>query len=189
MIIICDVDNILNNLMEKTLKLYNARMDKNIQMSDIVAYSFAECLSIEDADAITELFKEKELWDSLTPLPASQKGLRRLVNQGHRVYLATATHPINFPWKVEWITKYFPYIPMENIMRVTDKSLLKADILIDDCLDHLTANICERVCLDYPWNRSESKDYAYDIKRAHTWNDIVNIINDIERKDKAWDKE
>ena len=69
-----------------------------------------------------------------------------------------------------------------------DKSLLKCDIMIDDCLDNLTSNICERICLDYPYNRDASRDYAYDIYRAHNWRDIVSIINEIERKIKEWEK-
>ena len=68
-----------------------------------------------------------------------------------------------------------------------DKSLLKCDVMIDDCLDNLISNICERICLDYPWNQSKEKDFVYSIYRAKSWKDIVNIINDIERKDKEWE--
>ena len=38
MIICVDIDGVLNNLMEKTLELYNTRNNKNIQMSDIKTY-------------------------------------------------------------------------------------------------------------------------------------------------------
>ena len=70
-----------------------------------------------------------------------------------------------------------------------DKSLLNVDILVDDCMDQLTKSICERVVLDYPWNRNENKDMVYDIYRAYCWKDIVNIINKIERKNKEWEIE
>ena len=70
-----------------------------------------------------------------------------------------------------------------------DTSLLKCDVMIGDCLDNLAGgNICEKICLDYPYNRDTSKDYAYDIYRANNWRDIVYIINDIERKIKEWEK-
>ena len=65
MIIMCDLDAVLNDLIPKTLSLYNSRTGKNIQASDITTYNFSECLSEEDANGIIELFKEKELWDSL----------------------------------------------------------------------------------------------------------------------------
>ena len=188
MIICVDCDNILNNLTEMTLKLYNADTSKSIKMSDITTYNFSECLEKEDADKLVELFKEKRLWDSLTPLPGSQKYLKKLVNQGHRVYVATATDPINFAWKVDWITKHFPFIPADNIIRIMDKSLLKTDVLIDDSLDNLTNSFCERICLDCFWNQNEIKDYAYSIIRAHNLTDIVNIVNDLEKEMREWGK-
>jgi 5'(3')-deoxyribonucleotidase len=182
MIVCFDIDNIINDLTEKTIALYNARYGKNIQMSNITTYNFYDCLSKEDADGIIALFKEKELWDSLKPLPHTQETLKRLVKQGHRIFLATATDPINFEWKCEWLGRYFGFIPTDNIIRIMDKGLLRIDVMVDDHLSNLTSNICERVCLDYPWNQSKTKDYAYDIKRAYSWSDIENIINNIERK-------
>ena len=182
MIIMCDIDGVLNNLAERTIEVYNSRNGKNIQVSDITSYSFFDCLSHEDAQGIVSLFKEKSLWDSLKPLPGSQNTIKQLIKKGHQIYLATATDPVNFEWKIEWLKQYFPFIPSDNVIRIMDKSLLKCDVLIDDCLDNLTSTFCERIIIDYPWNQSKTKDYAYDIKRAYSWDDIVDIINDIERK-------
>lgn len=187
MIIMCDIDSILNDLVTKTLALYNSRSGKDIHISDITAYHFSECLSREDADGMYELFKEKELWDSLEPLPGSQKGLKNLVDSGHRVYLATATSPESFLWKIEWLKKYFPFICEDNVIRIINKGLLKCDVMIDDYIDNLTSNLCDRVVLDAPWNRNKTTDSVYDIKRAHNWNEIVKIVNDIERKNKEWE--
>lgn len=186
MIICVDVDNILNDLAQKTLELYNSRYNKNIQMSDITSYNFFDCLPHEDASCIISLFEEKELWDSLKPLPDSQEALKSLIKNEHKVYLATATNPINFKWKVDWLQKYFPFIHSDNIIRIMDKSLLKCDIMIDDNLDNLIGSFCDRICLDYPWNHSASKDVSYDIKRVNNWNQIPNIINNIEMEMKEW---
>lgn len=188
MIIVCDIDNICNNLTEKTLELYNSRSGKSVQMSDLTTYNFADCLPKEDADAIISLFKEKKLWNSLTPIAGASNGLKTLIKQGHRIYLATATDPINFAWKVEWIKKNFSFINADNIIRIMDKSLLKADIIIDDHLDNLVGNTAYRICLDYPWNRDERKDFIHDICRVHNWKEIVSAVNNIERKDEEWDK-
>lgn len=188
MIIMFDIDGILNNLVEETLALYNNRSGKNIQVADITTYNFSDCLPKEDAKDIVSLFKEKPLWDSLKPLPGSQNALNQLINQGHQVYLATATDPINFEWKIEWLKQYFPFVPSDNVIRIMDKSLLRCDVLVDDCLDNLTKVFCERVCLDYPWNQNKSKDITYDIRRAYSWDDIANIIKNIEMEMEKWEK-
>lgn len=187
MIIVCDIDGILNDLIGKTLALYNANSGKNIQISDITTYELAGCLPQEDVDGICALFKQKSLWDSLKPLPESQKALHGFIKSGHDVYLATSTDPINFEWKIQWIEKYYPLVDTNNVIRIMNKGLLRCDVMIDDCLSNLKSNVCERIVLDYPWNRNTSADYAYNIHRANNWGDIVNIINDIEKEMKKWE--
>lgn len=189
MIIVCDIDNCINNLTEKAIELYNLHTNKNILLPNINTYNFYECLEKEDADGICNLFKKRELWDSLQPKFDSQWGLKFLLNQGHTIYLATSTLPENFPWKVEWVSHYFPFINPNNIICIQNKGLLKCDVMIDDCMDNLVSNICERIIINHPWNQDNSKDYVYDIYRACNFKDVVNIINDIERKDAEWENQ
>lgn len=188
MIICVDQDQILNDLIPKTLALYNSRTSKNIQVSDITAYNFYDCLPQEDAEGIIELFNDKELWDSLEPLLDAHWGIKTLINMGHDIYVATATHEVNFEWKCQWLHDKFPMIHPEHIIRIYDKSLLRCDVLIEDNLDNLTKSYCERICLDYPYNRNQSKDEIYDVYRASNWRDIIKYINNIERKMKEWEK-
>ena len=60
MIIVCDIDSVLNNLMERTLEMYNGQHQTNLKLSDITSYNFADCLSQDEADGLVELFKQKE---------------------------------------------------------------------------------------------------------------------------------
>ena len=190
MIIAVDYDNILNNLTEKTLELYNSNNNKKIQMSDIASYNFYDCLNKDEADGIIKLFKSKGLWDSLTPIVGAREGLQKLIDAGHRVYIVTATAPENFQWKMQWLKKWFPFFNADNVIRMMDKSLIRADILIEDSIEQLMKHkLCYRVCLDYPWNRNESKDFVYDIRRCQNWNEILETINQIEKERLEWKTE
>jgi 5'(3')-deoxyribonucleotidase len=186
MILCVDIDNTVNNLTENALEMLNRRSGIKLDVSKLTAYNFFECLPRNNAEAIIELFKEKELWDSLTPLKDSVWGIQTLLNLGHRVIFATATHECNFAWKCEWMAKYFPMISTNDIIRIKDKSLIRADIMIDDCLEQLVKSPCERICLDNYWNRDSTKDYVYDIYRAHNWKEIIKYVNEIERKCMEW---
>lgn len=179
MIICVDFDNVLNNLTEKTIELYNSNSDKNIQMSDLTSYDFYSCVNKDDADKMVKLFKNKALWDSLTPIAGAREGLQKLIDAGHKVYIATATAPENFMWKINWLKKYFSFFNIENVIRIMDKSLLKCDVLIEDSVEQLIKNkLCERICLDYPWNRNVS-DFVYGIHRCQNWSEILDEINKI----------
>lgn len=188
MIIGIDIDGVLNDLVPKVLALYNSRSNKDIQLSNITEYNFYDCLDKEDADEIISLFKDEELWNSLEPVSDAQWGVKTLINCGHEVYLATATSPENFYWKVKWIEKYYPFIDSKRIICIHNKGLLKCDVLIDDCLDNLASNICERIVINQPWNQDKEKRYVYDIYEANDFKDVINIIKHIERKDEEWEK-
>ena len=187
MIIACDMDSVLNNLTEKMLEIYNAQSGKNIKMEDLTAYNFYDCLNREDADGLIKSFKNKALWDSLSPIDGSRVGLQKLLDDGHRVYIVTATAPENFAWKVSWARKYFPFFNSDNIIRMQDKSLFKCDIMIDDYYDNLIKNkLCHKICLDYPWNRDEFKDWTYGTYRCKNWNEIVEAVNKIQAEVNEW---
>ena len=188
MIICIDIDGVLNDLIPKVIQLYNSRTGKDIKISNITKYNLHDCLPKEDANEIIALFSNEELWNSLEPPSDAQWGVKTLVNSGHKVYLATATDPINYYWKIQWIEKYYPFIDSKHVICIHNKGLLKCDVLIDDCLDNLASNICERIVINHPWNQDKEKRYVYDIYEANDFKDVVNIIKCIERKDVEWEK-
>lgn len=181
-----DLDDVLMELNQKLLEVYNNQTGKAISIDRITTYDFYDCLPTEDADGLIKLFKSKTLWDALTPLTGAKEGLQKLINAGHKVYIVTATAPENFAKKAQLIKKYFPFFNPDNIIRMTDKGLIECHILIDDCMDQLTANtLAHKICLDYPWNRSEAKDYTYDIYRCKNWKEILEAVGEIERSARA----
>ena len=176
-IIAIDVDNVLNNLMEKSIEMYNITYNTFLTIDDFIKYDIFQVLDFKEAENFIELFLKQELWDSLTPLKNSQWGVKKLIENGYEVYFATSTHYSNFSWKVEWLKKYFPMIPEKNIICIHNKGLLKCDVMIEDCVDNLLSNTsCYRVLLDYSWNR-EVHDDARLIYRVHNWEEIIQTID------------
>ena len=174
-----DIDDTINNLMKKTLEMYNQTYKTSYTMDDCTNYDFNQCFSHEVADRFKELFARKELWDSLSPVKNSQWALKKFVENGYDVYLTTATDPVNFAWKVDWVKRHFPFIPESNIIRINNKGLLKVDVLIDDFADQLISNIhCHRICVDKPWNK-HVWDEVYGIYRRDSWSEIYEVVNKI----------
>lgn len=185
--VVCiDCDNTINNLCEQLLKMYNKKYSTSYSVEDINKYSLDEVFNPEIAARMHEMFLDKSLWDSLTPLEDSQKAIKALINRGYDVYIATATDYRNFEWKVEWFASHFPFIDEKKIIRIHDKSLLHADVLIEDCYDNLLDNkVASRILLDCPWNQS-TKDDIYGINRAYNWKDIVRFVDNIFNGEQEW---
>jgi 5'(3')-deoxyribonucleotidase len=91
-------------------------------------------------------------------------------------------------WKEELLQKHFPFIPKKNLIRIHNKSLLNVDVFIEDKLDNLKSTFADRICFNQPWNIDDDADYVYSISRIHHWGEITNIINNLERKEREWEK-
>lgn len=180
-VVCCDVDNVVNNLIEHTLEFYNQKHESNYQFEDVTTYQLNLCLPNDVADEMQEMFLDKKLWDGLTPIEGAINGIKELVSCGYDVYFVTSTNPINFPWKVKWLQKFFPFVHSNNIVCIQDKSLLKADVMIEDCYQNLIdSKLSGHVLLDYPWNQAfVDKDYVYSIYRANNWSQIVDYVKEI----------
>lgn len=179
-----DFDSTLFPTLEKVLEIYNKRHNTAIELSQITTYNLYECLEASVADGLIELFVDKDAYDNLQPYKGAVRTMKTLCEQGHEIYIATATDVKNLEWKEQLLRRHFPFIPKDNLIRIYNKKLLNIDVLVDDNLDNLTKTFSERVCFDQPWNQSESKDFVYGISRIHHWGEITNIINELERKNK-----
>ena len=188
MIICTDFDETLFPTLDKVIEIYNKLHNEQLSLSQIKTYNLDECLDENVADELLEIFCEKEVYDNLRPYKGAVRTIKALVEQGHEVYIATSTDIRNLEWKESLLQKHFPFVPKKNLIRIHNKAILNVDVMIEDKLENLTKTFAERICFDQPWNRDDEKDYVYSIYRINHWGDIVNIINEIERKNKEWEK-
>ncbi len=178
-----DCDEVLNNLNEITTKVFNEENNTNLTEDVFTSYDIYKCLPFEDAEKYVALWRREDIWRSLTPAYHSQWGVKKLVDSGFDVYIATATHHENFSWKVEWLQSYFPFVEPSHIICIGDKSILNVDVMVEDCADNLINNIrCNRVLLEKPWNMN-IHDEIYGIKRCANWDEIVPAIEEFYKND------
>jgi len=183
MIIGVDFDNVLFPTMHAVIDLYNKKYNDNLKLEDITTYNFYECLDSEVANKLINLFIDKEVYNNLKPFDGAIDVLKNFANQGHDIFILTATDTRNLTFKEHLLMKFFPFIPRENLVRIFKKNLFYTDVLIEDCLEQLKNSICNRVILNYPYNQDKSADYVYDIHRCSNWTQIMNAVNKINEKE------
>lgn len=181
MIIICDVDGVLNNLMEATIDIYNKTYAAHYTLQDITTYNLENCLDRNIAKQMKDIFKSASVWDHVKPIKGAQDGIEKLIREGHQVYLVTNHAPDTYKEKVEWIKRFFPFVDASRIVCMQDKWLLRADIMIEDCMQTLLAKpYYHRILMSHPWNhQSNFRDCCHDIHRCKNWDSIINVINKI----------
>jgi len=180
MIIAVDMDNVLCNLQEVVVDLFNKRNGTNYTLENFTDYDVAQILPKNEAILMKNMYGEDNLYNNVKPLAYAQNAIEKLINAGHQVYIVSDIIPKTYAEKTEWIKFYFQQIDEAHIVAMKHKHLFKCDVLIEDNLQNLLAgHYYERICFDYPWNRNVS-DYAYGIHRVSNWNEALNIINKLD---------
>lgn len=179
MVIAIDIDDVICNLQDVVIDLFNKRYGSHYTIEDFTSYDIMNVLPTQDAIVMKDMYGETGLYDKVKPIPGAQEALEKLINLGHQVYLVTAAIPKTYGEKVAFIRRFFPCIDDGHIVCIKHKWMFKADIIIEDNLQTLLAKpYYHRICFDRPWNRSVN-DWTYDIHRCKNWNEIVEIVNKI----------
>ena len=183
MIIACDVDNVINNLQEAVVNLFNERCGAKYTVNDFHDYNVENVLSVKDAVIMKNMYGERGIYDYVKPLAGSQDALQKLINDGHHVYLVTDALPQNYNEKIDWIHHFFPFINNAHIVSMKHKHLFRCDLMIEDKISNLLSGISyHRVCMDQPWNRN-GKDYVYDIHRCTNWAEVLDVIDELKEEE------
>ena len=174
MTILVDIDSTITNFGEVLLAVNNIRAEKNYQYSNIISYDwFDKTFSNPWQPTTIEKF-----WDKVQVNPKAVSTIERWIEQGHKVYLVTASHFNNtLGYKIKKTLEPFnPKIINErNIVIAQDKSIIRGDLMIDDCIDNLVNFEGARICYAQPWNK-----YYGGSLRFSDWNKINEVINTIQ---------
>ena len=184
MIIACDVDNVLNNLTESVLKVYNSDYNDNLRIEDIKSYGIEDYVKPEFKNDFPSLFLDKRVWKGISVIPGCVEVLKKWHDKGHEIYFVTATNTENMHKKSEWLQRTFPFMNVKkNLICMQKKQMLggNIDVLIDDCLNNLISGKYVKILLDYPWNRGFCPD---SVMRCYNWHDIDKILKFL---DLTWD--
>ena len=178
MIICVDIDNVICNLQEVVIELFNKRYGSHYVMEDFTEYDVMNVLPTQDGIVMRDMYGETGLYNKVKPIPGAQDGLQKLINAGHQVYLVTDAIPKTYGEKVEFIKRHFS-IDESHIVCMKHKHMFKCDIMIADNLINLLAKpYYHRICYNQPWNQN-IKDWVYNIQRCTNWSEIVDVVNKI----------
>jgi 5'(3')-deoxyribonucleotidase len=179
MVIACDVDDVICNLQEVIINLFNKRFGSSYTVDNFTDYDVMNVLPTQDAIVMRDMYGEVGIYNKVKPIAKAKESLQKLINLGHQVYLVTAAVPKTYGEKVEFIKRHFPFIDESHIVCMKHKWMFKCDIMIEDNLHNLLAKpYYHRILMDRPWNQN-NKDYVYDIHRCANWDEVVDVVNKI----------
>lgn len=185
-VIAIDIDNVLNNLCEAVLSVYNEDSEDNLEPSEIKTYYIENYVKEAYKQNFHNYFLSKKVWKRCELIPDCQKYVSKLYNEGYTIIFCTSTEPENLPKKASWLKRNFPYIDTRKALFSCPKKqyLSAATILIDDCAANFGGQEYS-IVLDYPWNRSYLTDNHRSF-RAFTWEHIYKHVHTITNQIKSY---
>ena len=181
--IIIDMDDICVELLEPWLNVLNKKSKYHREEVDIVNWDIRLAYPDLTSFQIYTPLYDVELWKNVRPVKGAYECMQRLMQEGHRIYIATASYPQNFGIKTEeCLFKIFKFIKHEDVICIHNKSLLKGHIMFDDYHENLKNFEGLRVLRTKPYNINCSDD-CFDIRTSNEncWEEFYKIVKELEK--------
>jgi 5'(3')-deoxyribonucleotidase len=179
MIVAVDVDDVVADTMPAWLRLYNFDYNDHLKPTQIKEFGKMErYVKPECGKAIYRyLERGRFLYDGVQVMPGAVKAVDDMLNAGHRIVFATNVQAQRmYDAKLAWLDMhgFWPDVLCgdlgQDYVAIKDKSLLAADVWIDDRAETVRAVRLmgkRAILFDRPWNRAEN--YA---PRLLAWQDL-----------------
>lgn len=131
-----DMDEVMADLVSKHLTVYNRDFSDNITLHDLRGTRLRD-LRPHHQKEIYAYLRTPDFFRDLPVMEGSQEVIEALCSQ-YEVFITTAAMevPTSFSAKYEWLREHFPFLSDMNYVFCGDKSIIRADYLIDDNVRH-----------------------------------------------------
>jgi 5'(3')-deoxyribonucleotidase len=148
-----DMDEVMADAVAEHLLRYNRDHNEQLTKDDLEGKWLWDIVALEHHPALEGYLRSEDFFEVLEVMPESQRVMQALQRR-YEVFIATAAMevPTSFAAKFRWLERHFPFISPEHIVYCGDKSILRADYLIDDNPRQLRRFMGEGILYSSPHN-------------------------------------
>ena len=175
--ILIDMDDTIEGLLPAWVEYLNNRYGTTVSPDDVKEWDITKAFPELSEHQVFEPFLFESFWENVKPLPGAQEVIKRLMDDGHDVYIVTSTCYKIIEMKMDKVLfKYFPFIDHKKLIITYNKQLLLGDVMIDDAPHNLIGGCYKKLLIDSPTNRSVRCDSKSELIRMHSWYQIYDYI-------------
>jgi 5'-nucleotidase len=167
-----DMDDVMAATANKIINLYNKKFQTNLKESDFEGKKFYDVISPENYQAIHEEVYKIGFFRDIEVMPDAIEVVDRL-HQKYEVFIVSAAteFPNSLKEKIDWLQEHFPFISWKNIVFCGDKSIISADIMIDDHEKNLSTFKGRTLMFDAVHNQLN-----HEYERVKSWKKIEKLL-------------
>ena len=175
--ILVDMDDTIEQLLDAWVRRANEKFDRDISLDEITGWNVAAPYSGLTREDIYGVTYEPGFWSGVKPMPGAAEALKHFMDEGHEVYIVTATEIKHVEEKMKGLLfRYFPFLSWNQVIITRRKQLIRGDVLIDDGIHNLEGGDYRKILFTAPHNRFYDAG-ANGMTRVNTWEEIVEIID------------
>ena len=163
------MDGVLADIYSRFFELHEKETGQRLTMNEIAGLLEAEAFPNQIKWVTTPGF-----FRNVPVMPGSREGLKRLNDNYMVIVVSMATEfPNSLTDKQLWLHDNFPFISWQQIVFCGSKSLIRADIMIDDHLKNLDNFDGETIMFTQPHNMLAITRH----RRVNSWKDIEKVLS------------
>ncbi len=127
------MDEVMADTLAEHLRRYNEAFDEAVTLQDLAGKGIWEVAPFDRRQQLRAFLDAEDFFEDLPVMPGAQEVLKSLSTR-FEIFVATQAMvvPSSLGPKFRWLQRHFSFIPPTHYVFCGDKSILRADFLIDD---------------------------------------------------------
>ena len=175
--ILVDMDDTIERLLEELVRRANLKYGQNVAVEDVTDWAIAPAFDGVSKRQILDAMNDADFWMNVKPVPGAAEALKHFMDEGHEVYIVTATEMEHVTAKMrDLLFRCFPFLSWKQVIITGNKQLIRGDVLIDDGIHNLEGGDYKKILFSAPYNRHYDAE-ANGMIRVSGWDEIIRIID------------
>ncbi|RCR68916.1 5' nucleotidase, NT5C type [Larkinella punicea] len=167
-----DMDDVLADTVGKFIAIYRRDFDTTALPTVFRDNSFHELLEKDVYKRLTDYVHEPGFFADILVMPGAIE-VTQALSEKYDLFVTSAAMEFrnSLSEKYDWLDQHFPHIHWKNRVFCGDKSILRADIMIDDMPYNLVSFQGKGLLFDAPHNRDNTI-----FQRVLSWDEVAKEL-------------
>ena len=167
-----DMDEVMADTLAEHLRRYNQTFDEDVTAEDLAGKGIWAVAPMDRQAQLRAFLDAEDFFEVLDVMPNAQSVLKDLSTR-FEVFIATQamTVPNSLGPKYRWLQRHFPFIPPTHYVFCGNKSILRADFLLDDLPKNLQRFAGRGLLYTAPHNRMVTS-----FERVNNWLEVAEFF-------------
>jgi 5'(3')-deoxyribonucleotidase len=166
------MDEVMADTLAEHLRRYNQTFDEEVALHDLAGKSLWEIAPLDRQEQLRAFLDAEDFFEDLALMPGAQ-GVLQDLSKRFEIFIATQAMsvPNSLGPKYRWLQRHFPFIPPTHYVFCGNKSILRADYLIDDVPRNLLRFEGQGILYSAPHNVT-----ATGFVRVNDWQQVAQYF-------------